>query len=143
MILFSKVITYFISAIWGMILGVFVPVTMLTDPELSEIVPAYVPILWLSTSVVCYIVPCFLMKLKLNKIAAVLTLAGAVSLIVIHISLAEPVRDSSGFEWFYLPLLAETVAVCGIAATELREKREARDNAPAESVLSKKSDPFN
>ena len=122
----------FTAAIWAMVLGVIIPISMLADSEITKGLPAHVPVLWLITSVIGFIVPCFLVKFKLYKIAAALTSGGAVSLLILS-SLLENAVD--GFGWFYMPLLVETGAVVLIAVLISIQKRQEKHNAPAESIL--------
>ena len=115
-----------------MVLGVLIPLTMLADPELSKGLPSNAPVLWLITSVAGFVVPCFLVRFRLYKTAAILTSAGAASLFAVRALLQNAI---AGFGWFYLPLLTETVAVILIAVLVWRVKQNERDNAPAPSVI--------
>lgn len=125
---FLKFIMYFIAAIWGMVLGILIPASLLISVDYSEYKFNYTPVLWLITSVIGFIVPCFLVKFGLHKIAAALTLAGTVSLFFIY--------NEFPTNWVaYMPLSVETVAVVVIAILAGRIKKAELDNAPAKSIL--------
>ena len=138
-----KVIMYFFAAIWGVVFGILVPITLMFDIEGVEKLPAFIPVMWIITSFVCFIAPCVLVKLELHKIAAGFTLCGFVMLFVIHFLLLKN-SVSSGIAFFYLPLVCETIAVCLIALFsdmgEIRRKRYQKKKAkiaPAPSILGK------
>ncbi|MCL2036252.1 MAG: hypothetical protein FWG83_02545 [Oscillospiraceae bacterium] len=142
-ILILKIAMLFITAIWGLLSGIFTPLTILSDPfgDFAELgVPVYIPVMWLVTSVAGFIAPCFLVMLKIHKVAAGLGGAGFVALLVMHFSLIDyAVNDIA---WLYLPLLLQTVTVVLIAVfanmSEIRikrfEKKKSKE-APAPSIL--------
>jgi len=129
---------FFIAAIWGVVLGVILPVGMLIFPE-AENAPLYIPILWLAAAVIGFIAPCVLVRLKLYRLSAALSLAGAVGIIIVHFALM-PYTVDGQIAWFYMPLLAETAAVVTLAVLDHAEKTNAKHNAPAESILGKLED---
>ena len=128
---------YFIAAVWGIGLGVLVPVTMLADAEFAEAMPPAGPTLWLFTSAIGFVLPCFLVKFGKLKLAALLTSIGAALLIVAH-GFMNP-HAISGFRWFYLPLIVESAAIIAIAALDAADRRNQLRNAPAPSILNKSS----
>ena len=125
-----KVVMYFVAAIWGMVFGMIFPLTLLIsyDPDIHESFLKSIAALWLGTAVAGYIIPCFLVKFKLYKIAAALSLSGAVAIFVVH---------SFFFaNWqLYMPLLLETVAIVLIAILAFISEKKNRDDAPAPSIL--------
>ncbi|MCL1831986.1 MAG: hypothetical protein FWG45_03630 [Oscillospiraceae bacterium] len=139
MILFLKIVMYFVAAIWGLVLGCILPVGMLAFPE-GDSIPAYIPVMWIIACVAGFIAPCVLVRLKRNKIAAGLSIAGAAVIIVVHFALDPYTIDDSAIAWFYMPLLAETVAVSLIAWGDIAESLRAKHDAPAESILGKIDD---
>jgi hypothetical protein len=140
-ILFLKAVMLFITAIWGIILGILVPVTILADPHsMIEGVPAHASVLWLVTAVAGFVVPCFLVMLKLYKVAACIAAAGIIPLFITHSVLSA--YTINGFGWFYLPLSVESIVIVMIAVYanrgEIRRKRYRKQkakNAPAPSIL--------
>jgi hypothetical protein len=136
LLLLSKIILFFVAAIWGIVLGVLVPASMLIWEDIATEVPAYVPALWLCASVAGYIAPCVLVRLKLFKTAAALSTGGAVAVIIVHYSLSHYVVNMQ-FVWFYLPLLSATVATIVIAVIKYAEKIAESHDAPAPSILGK------
>ena len=127
---FLKVIMFFVAAIWGIVLGTLIPISLLMgfDEALYESVVQRVAVIWLITSFIGFVVPCFLVKFKMCKFAAALTLAGATS--ILYIFFVFPAN-----RWAYMPLLVETVAVVIIAILAHVKEKEKRENAPAESIL--------
>ena len=137
---FLKVVMLFITAIWGLIFGIFVPVTFMVDPEglVPENFPPHIPVLWLTAAVAGFIVPCFLIKLKVYKVAAALSIAGGIAIIALHIALSK----FGGFGWLYMPLLLGGAAVVLIAVLDnwgayriKRYQKKKRETAPAPSIL--------
>ena len=127
---------HFIAAIWGIVFVTIFPLMMLISPFLAESLPKYLPVLWLVTAVVGFVIPCFLVQLKFYKTAAILCSAGAVSLMFVHAALPK-----NGIVWFYMPLLAETLIIIVIAVLEHRKVQKELDNMPAESILGEKPKP--
>jgi hypothetical protein len=139
MILFLKIFMLTIAAIWGLLLGVSIPASMLAFAEIGDAIPAYIPVLWLVTSVIGFIVPCVLVRLKLFKVAAGLSIAGAVSLIVVHINFSGYITENMPFNGgFYLPLLLETAAIVTITVSNHNETARKHHNSPAPSILGKR-----
>ena len=137
-----KVIMLFVTAVWGLLLGVLSPLTILLDPHelIGAQIPDYIPILWILTSVCGFVIPCFLVMLKRCKIAAAVCGVGTVSLIVTHVVIMK--YSIPDFAWFYMPLLADTVVIWLIALYsnmgEIRQKRYQKQkakNAPTPSIL--------
>jgi hypothetical protein len=135
-----KILMQFIAAIWGIVFIVLFPAMMLADPTFNEYVPQYIPLIWLMTALICFVSPCILVKLKYYKIAAGLTLTGAVLILFIHFSINKYAAGS--IAWFYMPLLLETLITVLIALKanmgEIRRRRyekKKRENADAPSIL--------
>ncbi|MCL1903830.1 MAG: hypothetical protein FWF94_05395 [Oscillospiraceae bacterium] len=123
-----KLLVNFIGAIWGMVLGVLIPVSLIVsyDAEIYEF--NYITVLWLITSVIGFVIPCFLLKFKLYKTAAALTSAGAVSLLFVFNAFPKN-------WWAYMPLLLETAAVILIMGFNINQNKRLKDNAPSESII--------
>ena len=136
MLLLSKFILFFIAAIWGIVLGILVPASMLIWEDIASEVPAVIPALWLCASVAGLIAPCVLVRLKMYRIAAVSSVAGAFAMIAVHFAMSNYIVNAL-FMWFYLPLLAGTAATLIILVLDLLEKRNDKHNAPAPSILGK------
>ncbi|MCL1789278.1 MAG: hypothetical protein FWG33_02890 [Oscillospiraceae bacterium] len=132
MILLLKFLMNFIAAVWGMVLGIIIPVSLLVsvgyDDSDYESRLGYAAVIWLAASVLGFVVPCFLVKFKLYKTAVILTLAGAVLILYVF--------DTFPANWgAYMPLLVETVAVVLIMILDISQKKKIKDNAPSESIL--------
>jgi len=146
-ILLLKIAMLFITAIWGVFLGVLVPLTMLLDPyEFIENIPTYVAVLWLATAAIGFIVPCFLVMLKFYKVAAGFVIGGSVALLVTGSFLS--IYTISGFGLFYLPLHIDTIVIVMLAyfmnigdirikRHQKRKAKKQKENAPAPSILGK------
>ena len=125
-----KVLMQVIAAIWGVVFVVIFPVMMLLSPQIVEGLPTYVPLLWLVTAVVGFVVPCFLVQFKFYKTSAVICSVGAVALLFVHGTL-----PNNNIAWFYLPLLLEMPAAIAIAAIHAHKKQKEYNSKPAQSVL--------
>ncbi|MCL2037271.1 MAG: hypothetical protein FWG83_07820 [Oscillospiraceae bacterium] len=127
-----KIIMMFVTAIWGILSGIFVPLTLMFQSSLYESLPSHIPVWWLLTSLIGFVAPCFLVMLRMHRIAVPLNIAGSISILAIHFSLIEL---TSGVEWFYLPLLIQTLVIILIAVLTARKSKKEQENAPAKSIL--------
>jgi hypothetical protein len=135
--MFLKILVQFITAIWGIVFVLLLPVGMLITAAEVKYLPTYIPVLWIITAIVGFVVPCFLMKFRLYITAAAISVAGAVGLIIVHIALPD-----NYVMFFYMPLFAETVALILLAIFanmgEIRRRRYQKKkllDAPAPSIL--------
>ena len=123
----------FVAAIWGVFSGIFSPLVVMGN----EVVPTYIPLLWMITAVVGFVSPCFFIKFRCYKTAVSLVILGTISLIIMHILLMG--YASSGIAWLYMPLLVQTVAVVLIPVMvhrdEIIRKRYEKKYACAPSIL--------
>ena len=127
---------FIIVAIWGLVIGVVFPLSMLLFSEIGEALPVYIPILWLFATVAGYITPCVFVKLKMYRIAAGLSIGGAILLLVLHLGFLDYITENMVFNGgFYLPLLIAILTVITMAGIDMAEKARQKHNAPAESIL--------
>ncbi|MDR0222884.1 MAG: hypothetical protein LBI38_05045 [Oscillospiraceae bacterium] len=140
-----KGLTLFITAIWGVLFGTLSPVAMLTMPAENGI-PAGLPgryyVMWMIIALAGFVIPCFLVMLKLYKTAAVLCAGGTVALFIMHSLITSGGSVSGDVVALYFPLVFETISVTLIAVlgnidviSDKRSEREKRKNAPAPSIL--------
>jgi len=138
---FLKGLTLFITAIWGLLFGVFGSIVMLTDPDKTgEGLPDWIYIMWLIVALIGFIIPCFLVMLKAYKTAAGIVTAGTVALIIMRVQMEQ--YSSMDTASLYLPLLLSTLSIILIAVFANMGKirismyeREKRRNAAAPSIL--------
>ena len=80
-----KVIILIMTSIWGIIFGIFAPLSIkfgdIVNPEIAQ---HYIIIVWLTNSIVCYIAGTVLIMLNLYKTAAVFHSVGMVVSFVIY-----------------------------------------------------------
>ncbi|MDR0196638.1 MAG: hypothetical protein LBI36_00250 [Oscillospiraceae bacterium] len=146
-IVFFKALMLFIAAVWGILFGILSPLAMLTVPPEPDGLPAVgLPkkfyLMWMAVSFFGFVVPCFLVMLKLYKTAASLCVAGTVALFIMHALITSGGTVSGDAVSLYFPLLFETIAVVLIAVfgnidviSEKAGERRKKKDAPAPSVL--------
>ena len=137
-----KGIELVITAIWGVVLGIFAPLSLITSGEpISE---HYVLWVWLVNSVVCYLVGTIIVMLKFYKVALCFHTVGLAASIFIYgvfNSIFDGINSQNPAQ-LYMPVIAVffvTLAVTVIANYEkinqlLSTKKEKKYEA-APSVL--------
>ena len=107
---FFRVVMIIVTAIWGIFFGIMFPVTILTggDNVVSQpLSGSPVTIIWLVTSVLGFIVPCFLTMLKKHKTAIILSSLGILSILLMHFMFENMKVNPSSFDAIitYMPLI--------------------------------------
>lgn len=144
-----KIIETGIVCIWGVAVGIFFPLCILLSG--AEIVPADIAartdimIVWLVTAIVGYILPAALIFGRHYRIAACLSAAGLVGVLVVNgmfDDLYKYTEGSTGPDGLYLPLIFATLLVIFILAVEERaniaklfETKKAEKEEKAPSIL--------
>ena len=144
-----KIIETGIVCIWGVAVGIFFPVCIMAFG--SEIVPADIAArndimwLWLITAVVGYVLSAAMIFGRHYRIAAALSLAGLVGVLVLDgmfDALYVYTENSSGPDELYLPLIFATLLDIFILAVEERsniaklfEDKKAAKEEIAPSIL--------
>lgn len=75
-----KVLVLVMTAIWGIIFGIFAPISIMNNELVSDPIVS----VWLINSIVCYVVGTILLMLNLHKIAAGFHTVGMVVTIIIY-----------------------------------------------------------
>ena len=105
---FFRVVMIIVTAIWGIFFGIMFPVTMLTGGIMSEpLSGSPVMVVWLVTSVLGFILPCFLTMLGKRKPAIVLSVLGILSILLMHFMFENMKVTPASFDAIitYMPLL--------------------------------------
>ena len=105
---FFRVVMIIITAIWGIFFGILFPVTMMSGADVvsEPLADSPVMILWLVTSVLGFILPCFLTMLGKRRPAIVLSSLGILSILLMHFMLENMKVTPASFDAIitYMPL---------------------------------------
>ena len=142
-----KIIETGIVCVWGVFFGIFFPAVILISGEDVFDIAAHTGllVLWLVTCTAGYLLPAALILGKHYRIAAALSVAGFIALLVINSQFAvlyvnNP--DSRGPSELYMPLIFATILDIIILAVEERANiakllavKKAEKEAKAPSIL--------
>ncbi len=149
-----KVIETIMVCIWAVAIGIFFPVCILAFgmdvlPAGAENIANNTPLMvtWLCTSAAGYLIPAALIFMKRYRVAAGMSLAGLIGVLVVHSMFADmylklPKNDGSyvGPTGLYLPLIFVSILVFAILVIEERkniaklfadEKKKKEEKAPS------------
>jgi hypothetical protein len=151
-----KIIETIMVCIWAVAVGIFFPVCILAFG--MNVLPAGAEdianntglmVTWLCTSVIGYLLPAALIFMKHYRVAAGMSAAGLIGVLVVHSTFSDmylklPGNDGSyvGPTGLYLPLIFVTLLVFAILAIEERrniaklfEEKKKKKDEKAPSIL--------
>jgi len=130
----------FLSSVWGIIFGILAPLFIINSN--MEIASHHALRVWLVMAAVGHLVPCFLVMFDKSKIAAAFSVIGTVLMLYIH-----SVFSEHTYSFTYMPQIFMTIltilyifVINPHYITGVSEKRHAKLNAPAPSVLERRGD---
>lgn len=139
-----KALEIIITAIWGIIFGIFAPISIMYFDSVPKLADHYIIRVWLINSVVCYIVGTIIVMLKYYKIALCFHGAGLIVSLYIY-SVFQNIYDGIEAQspaQLYMPIIFVTLLTLIITVLanykKLSEKLEAKKDKgfePAPSVL--------
>lgn len=140
-VIILKILELIITSIFALCLGIFAPITILADLDITDPISQTAAVLWMVTSVV-YIIGTFVVMLGHSKIASGIHLLGAAGTLVTYYNymiMFADIPDNNGPSVLYLPCLFLTVLTLVIMLLinlpKWLEKRAAREQAVAPSIL--------
>ena len=140
-VIILKILELIITSIFALCLGIFAPLTILLDLDITDPISQTAAILWMATSVV-YIIGTFVVMLGHSRIASGIHLLGAAGTLVTYYNymvMFADVPDNNGPSVLYMPCLFLTVLTLVIMLLinlpKWLERRAAKEQAVAPSIL--------
>lgn len=113
-----KVIILIMTSIWGIIFGIFAPLSIrfgdIVSPDIAQ---HYIIIVWLVNSILCYITGTVLIMLNLYKIAAVFHTVGMIVSFVIYGTFEQLYQGNTDKSpaTLYMPIIFVTLLTIALA----------------------------
>lgn len=140
-VIILKILELVITSIFALCLGIFAPITILVDLDITDAISQTAALIWMVSSVI-YIIGTFVVMLGHSKIASVIHLLGAAGTLVTYYNymvMFADVPDNNGPSVLYMPCLFLTVLTLVIMLLinlpKWLEKRAAKEQAVAPSIL--------
>ncbi len=103
-----KVLILILTTIWGVVLGVFAPLSvMFGDIVRDEIARSPIIVVWLLNSIICYVGGTVLVMLNCTRIAAAMHTVGLVVTLCIHAAFSQLLTSINGgvLPVMYMPII--------------------------------------